>query len=451
MAITKLAILPLVWAALAAGQDYTGPSVLSRRGGGGGGTGPRAALSFRPFLSLTSSLETGSPFYNRAGLANPAAELSYGTLYGGDAVLGLIGGRAWRKTSLNLNFNGNFRKYTGNSARDGNNEFLQFTATRRLTRRLTASLGGNISSFTGGNLYFGNPGQENFIDRGLGGATPQTEILNGRVNSIAALVDVTFQKSARLSFNGGVDRFSTKRSGGEIGVNGNRARGDAVYRLTRRINVGMDYSVTRIDYTRTFGRSSIQTLRASFATRLGRSWEVSTQAGISRVYTLGVERVEISPEVAAIIGQTFGFDVAEKVTRIPDVAVRLTRTFRRASLSFSYARGATPGNGVILTSRQQNFDAGFSYTAVKKWNFGANAGFNENDAIGVSQGVNAYTSKHAGGGATYQLRRYLFLNMQTGYQKFSGANLPIQANSRNQFRASVGLSFSPGDQPLALR
>ena len=107
--------------------------------------------------------------------------------------------------------------------------------------------------------------------------------------------------------------------------------------------------------------------------------------------------------------------------------------------------------GVILTSRRQNFDTTYSYTAVKKWNFGAHAGIDGNKALGANQGVAGFASKRAGGGATYQLRKFLFLNMQLEFQKFSGANLPLLANQRNQLRASIGLSFSPGDQPLAFR
>ncbi len=452
MATMKLAILPLIWVALAAGQDYTGPSVLSRKGGGGGGRGGGGGLTFRPHLSLNSSFETGSPLFRSVAFGqNQAAEPVYANIYGGDAVIGLTGGRVWRRTSLNLNYNGNFRQYTGNSSRDGSNQFLQFTVSRRLTKRISVSLGESTSSFSGGYSYFGNTGQQAFNDRRLGSATPETEILSGRVKSTATLVDVTFQKSARLSFNGGADRFSTHRGNGQAGASGNRVRGDAVYRITRNVNVGMDYALSTIDYTRIFGSSSIQTLRSSFGTRLGRTWDVSIQAGVSRIYTLGIRGVTIVPEVAAIIGQPFGFEIAETVTSIPDVGGRLIKTFRRSSLAINYARGSTPGNGAILTSKQQFFNSIFTYTAVKKWHFNAHSGFNENNAVGTTQLASGYKSRRAGGGATYQLRKILFLNMQVEYAKFSGVGLPIRANQRNQIRASVGLSFSPGDQPLALR
>jgi hypothetical protein len=265
---------------------------------------------------------------------------------------------------------------------------------------MVVSLGESTAAFTGGYGYFGNTGGQAFNDRRLGTATPENEILNGRVRSNATLLDVTFQKSARLSFNGGADRFSTVRSGGQIGANGNRVRGDAVYRLTRRINVGLDYSLSQINYTGTFGSSSINTLRASFATRLGRSWELSTSAGVSRVYTLGIVQVTIAPEVVAIIGQPLGLEVAETVIRIPDVGAKLTRTFRRATMTFNYARGTTPGNGAILTSKQQLYDITYTYTAIRKWHFSAHSAFNENSAIGPNQLVRGYKSNRAGAGAT---------------------------------------------------
>jgi hypothetical protein len=163
------------------------------------------------------------------------------------------------------------------------------------------------------------------------------------------------------------------------------------------------------------------------------------------VETLGLARVAIDPVIAEIIGRSVGIAAIYRINWVPAAAATLTRNFHNAVLTFSYERGVTPGNGLYLTSRTESGGAGISYTGIRKWNLGATGSYGTYQSL--TQDLGKYTGYSVGGGATYNLTKSLHFISRYDYRYYDVGNTSLQ---RNTSRASIGLSFSPGDVPLAL-
>jgi len=258
--------------------------------------------------------------------------------------------------------------------------------------------------------------------------------------------DLTYQKTARLSFNMGGDGFlARRRSSSLYGVTGYRARGDVAYRTSRFATTGFAYNFTHYDFTKGFGASDIHTVQIAQSFRIGRSWELGLKVGGARVETLGLVSVAVDPVITAITGQGRTVEAIYRIVWVPSMEGALTRSFRRASLTFSYARGVSPGNGVYLTSRQETADASFSYTGIRKWNLGLSGGYSSFGSL--SRQLGNYEAYNGGGGATYNATGALHLIIRYDYRHQAVTNNRFQ---RDTYRAYVGFGFSPGDLPLSL-
>jgi opacity protein-like surface antigen len=257
---------------------------------------------------------------------------------------------------------------------------------------------------------------------------------------------VTYQKTARLSFNAGADAFVTRRRSSALyGFTGYRVRGDLAYRTSRYATTGVAYDFTHFEYTKGFGGSDIHTVQFVQSFRLGRYWELSARAGGSRVETLGLTRVAIDPVIAAIVGRSSAVEVIYRINWVPSADVTLTRAFRHASMSFDYQRGVTPGNGLFLTSRQEAATGSYTYTGIRKLNIGLQAGYS---SIGsLTQTIGNYAGLTGGGGLTYNLTKALHFVTRYDYRHYDVDQTTFK---RNTYRVTMGFAFSPGDVPLAL-
>src|SRR5437588_418485 len=71
---------------------------------------------------------------------------------------------------------------------------------------------------------------------------------------------------------------------------------------------------------------------------------------------------------------------------IPYASAQLTRRFARSSLTFNGDTGASPGNGVYLTSRQTSAGVGYSFTGLKRWTMAAQGSYSSLSTLGQSLG-----------------------------------------------------------------
>jgi hypothetical protein len=416
--------------------EYTGPSVLSR--GGGGGVAPASPIAFRPYVNVAGLYTSGLT----GATVRPDGTLADDDRFGGEGALGLYGYRGWKRTVVGLNYRGDYRRYAPSSHYDRSNHFLVFGVTHNPNRHVSITLRQGAGSFTQNHGYFGAFG---FYDPTFA-HVPHDELLDTRTTYSTSMADVSFNKSPRLSFNFGGSGFTVRRQASALyGVTGASARADAAYRLTRRTTVAADYLFTHFGFNKAFGSSDLHSVAGNYSIQITRWWQVALRAGVLRLETLSLGVVQVDPLVAAIIGRTTGYSAFYRKDLQPTFSLQLSRQFRHATAHAAYHYGATPGNGIYLTSRQNSFSAGYSYTGMRHWNFSSSAHYR--DLEGVGQELRNYRSTGGSASVTRTLGdRNLYLTARCDVRRsIAGQNF-----KRNFRSVSIGLAYSPGDVPLRL-
>ena len=260
-----------------AGDEYSGPAILSR--GQTPGAQTESPIAFRPYVGLSGIYDTGLvPVTPSSTTGAPTADI-----YGLELNLGAYTYRSWKHTTLALDYRGNFRDYPDATYWDGTDQFLSLILTHRPNKRVTFTLreqGGTYSRnyFLSSTLGALDP---NYLQ------LPQNDIYDNRVVFLGTSADVTYQKSARLSFNiGGEGSLVRRQSSALYGVTGGVARADVEYRATRHSTIGVDYRFTYYDYTKGFGNTEIQSVGLNYSTRLSPHVQFSARIGGARCHEL---------------------------------------------------------------------------------------------------------------------------------------------------------------------
>ena len=411
-----------------------GPSVLSR--GAGGGVAPEDGLAIRPYINLSS-------VYNSALVGEqtgPDGATQGG--FGGEAAVGLYGYKNWRHTVLGLNYRGDYRRYERRSYLEGTNQFLTFGITHQPSRHLTISLREGAGTYSRNTSYLGTFG---FYDPTFA-QVPQDEILDTRTIYMTTMADVTYLKSARLSFNFGGTGFVVRRQKSSLyGVVGGSGRVDAMYRASRRTTLGVDYFFTHFGYNKAFGTGDMHSVGADYSVAVSPSWELRFRAGMLRIETLGLSTVQLDPEVAAILGRSQGVAASYRVFTRPSYSGQIAGKVGHGSVSFSYNHGASPGNGVFLTSQQDSGMASYGYTGMRYWSFSSS--FIYTQMRSVAQDIGLYRNVGGAFGASRSIgSRNVFLTARADLRHtIAGTGF-----LRNYQTVTVGVAYSPGDVPLRL-
>jgi hypothetical protein len=415
--------------------DYMGPSVLSR--GAAASAAPWDSLTFRPYININAMYNSNLA---TAGPAGGAGESSGG--FGGEGALGLYGYKGTERTVVGLNYRGDYRRYDRQSAYDGSNQFLTFGVSHQPGRHVTITARAGAGTYTRQFSYLGTFG---FYDPSFA-EIPQDELLDNRTTYLTTMADVTYRKSARLSFNIGGTGFVIRRQKSSLyGVVGGTARADTTYRLTRRQTVAVDYLYTHFGYDKAFGSGDLQSVGANYSVAVARRTELRFRAGALRVETLALAKVALDPDIAAILGRAYGVAAFHALYTQPSYSGQIVQRFRHGSLAGGYSHGAMPGNGIYLTSRQNAATASYSYTGMRRWSLISR--FSYTDMNSVGQDIGAYRRLSGGGGATRSIARTnLYLTARADVQR----TVAGEAFSRNYVTATVGLAFAPGDVPLRL-
>ena len=420
------------------GQTYEGPSILSRDKSLIGQRGGRL-IDFRLYGEMTGIYDSGlTPV-----ATDPQGNLlNIGGNYGVEAGFGVIGSRRWRRDKIALEYHGAYRHYQNAAYFDGVDQFLNLGYSHSLKRRLYLDLKetvGTSSLANGAFTYLPLTNTDLF-------AVPANELFDNRTSYLQSRVDLTWQKSARLSFGIGGEGFVVRRRSLALaGLNGYNTRANVAYRLTRRQTISASYSYGYFDFQRAFGNSNIQTVVLGYSAGLSRRWDFALQAGGSRVESLGLTLVSIDPAVAAIVGRGVAVVTFFRQVHIPNAEARLIRRFDRSALTLNYSTGATPGNGVYLTSRQNVGSASYSYAGYRRLTAGFTASYSELSTLGQSLGK--YTNVQGGAGFTYKLVRDTHMEVRYDYRRYTTENAFYKKDSQ---RISVGFAFSPGETPIAI-
>ena len=418
------------------GSEYSGPAILSR------GENPvpqnAAPVAFRPYIGFSGVYDTGL----LAVGVNSKGEIPTTDLYGEELNLGAYTYRNWKRTTLSLDYRGNFRHYSS-SYWDGTDQLLSLALSHRSSKRTTFTLREQAGTYS---RYYALGAPLGELDPSYL-QTPQNDIFDNRVIFLSTSGDLTYRASGRLSFNfGGDGNLVRRRSSALYGLTGAIARADMEYRVTRHSTIGVDYRYMRYDYTRGYGNSNIHSVGLNYSTQFSPHLQFSARVGGARVETLSLAEITLDPAVAALLGESVAIQSAHRLNYIPDIQARLTDTFRQSRFSLAYYNTVDPGNGVYLTSHSNQGTASYSYTGVRYWNFGADASYGRMNAL--LQTIGAYTTYGAGVGITRELGKGFHAVGRMDARHYDIA--VTSAFSHNEYRATLGLTFSPGDLPLAL-
>jgi hypothetical protein len=419
--------------------QYSGPAILSRGEAPAAMSAPR--IDFRPFFTFGASWDDGL-----AGVSvNEKGDLASKSSYGLDFGWGVSGTHSWRRTKVGLDYMGSTNHYFQQTFYDTINHSLLLGITHQLTRRAIFSFRESAG------MYSRNPGllrlpQTVPFDPSTS-YIPTTDFFDNRTFYSTTQADLAYQKTARLSFDFGGTYFTTLRRSKDLyDGRGEAAQGDMQYRISRRTTLGTGYGYQRFRYPGVSGGADTHAVNFSIGTRLSRLTEFTGYFGGIRGEMKFVETVQLSPIIAALLGITSSSRVLHTIVYAPNVGVRMSRTFSRGVAYVGAGNSVTPGNGLFLTSTALEVFGGYSYTGMRKWSFGASAGWTRSRSYGIAQGV--YASESGSLSASRQLVRYVHFVVSYAARRYDSPD--FNKYNRIFHSARIGLGFAPGDVPLRL-
>jgi hypothetical protein len=258
----------------------------------------------------------------------------------------------------------------------------------------------------------------------------------------------TFQKSVRLSYNVSSSVFAVRRDAAPLaGVTGKNAGGDVQYRLSRSNTIGVNYEYRHYGFTRTTsGGSDLHLATGSFSTRPTRHVEFSASGGLMRIESTFLQSTRVDPLIAALLGITQQVQVVHTIAYRPTLSARLSKATREGLLYVSGGTGATPGNGIFLTSYMNRVIGGFSYIGARHWTIDTQAGRAWGRATGTLQGNYGGTTGTVSVART--LFRWVHLTSQFSMRQYQSSDYSLY--NRRIYTAMIGLGFSPGELPLRI-
>ncbi len=373
-----------------------------------------------------------------------SSDASNSSLWGYMVRGGVYGTKSWRKTDLSLSYAGGYTAYTRSSGFNGTNQSLVIGLSHSINKRLflQSSVIGTIwnRAYGYGFGYF-TPGQA--LDPALN-PLPLDDIYDSTTYTFTNANTLGYQFTPRTSFGATGGPFVTKRTNTLISVAGIFASGDISHRITRSQTLTAAYTFNQFNFSGRYGNSAITMASLGWAWR-GRRWDANLTAAIARIESEGLEMVQLDPAVAEIVGFSTGTQAYYKLNYYPTFRALLASRFRRSTVGVTAFRQIRPGNGVILTSLTTGGYAYASYTGLRKWTMSARTGVAQYK--GLIRFTNSTTNFDAGGQVGYQLRSDLQFSAAMYYRKQSTSGTDFR---RDGFRITVGISYSPGDIPLAL-
>jgi hypothetical protein len=417
-------------------QGYGGPSLLSRGGNTPGRRG-RAPMDFNIYAAVRGTYDTGmiAPVIDESGNVNSVAT------QGLQAEIGAYGAKAWRRSSLGMDYRGDYRRYTTSSGFNGTNQALSLDFMHQFSRRLSV-----FARQTGGttNRAFGGFSAPAFISPGQFGV-PLNEIYDSRVYFAQTSAGASYQTSARTNYFVEAAGFLVKRTDPAlIGMQGYSGGGGVQHRLTRSDTIGVSADYIHFEYPRIYGETDAQSLSIDYSRMLTRNIDLRISGGAFRATTVGTQAVELSPEVALILGRSSGVAAFSRTVISPQVDVGVGYTMERGRLQAGYTRGIGAGNGIYITTERESLDAGYSYSGIRRMSIGVSAAYTRAKSVGLTLGD--YSSIQGGGGVSYRLSEYLDLSAQADRRRFRAPGIP----GRSGTFLSIGLAFSPSRFPLAI-
>jgi hypothetical protein len=361
--------------------------------------------------------------------------------YGAQAEIGVYGTHSWRRTVLGLDYRGDYRYATQRRNFNGTNQVLSLDIMHTASRRTALFLretGGTTNRAFGGFLA---PAIVDPLSLNLA----NDELFDTRIYFSQTTGGISYRSSARMTYTLSGDGFFTKRPDARlISVSGYRAGADADYRVSSRLTIGGRYHYMVFQYPRVYGDAEMHGAQLKIARRMTRNIEVNFMGGPMHVRASGTQRVQLSPEVAAILGRPTGVEAFTRKAWVPQISATVSYIFERSRFTAAYATGISPGNGVYLTSLRSTTSAGYSFTGIRKLSLGISARYTELSSRATN--LEKLAMVGGGGGFNYAISRLFNLSSQFDYRKFRSGGVP----GREGFYFAAGFTVSPTRLPLSM-
>jgi hypothetical protein len=381
-----------------------------------------------------------------AGTATPGAVTTSGASFGVSPSFSLSGRHYRNRDQFGLAYTAAYSLYSGASRYNGLNQNLALDYARHFTRGLSVNLS-ELGSIVSANYALQNPltmPGVSVANLSLA-ASPSLQVLDQRTRQFQTMATVTWQKSARLSFSWGGGFFAVDRSGAGLAGNvGYQAQADVTYRYTGRTTIGMYYSYSSYIFPKHESLSDSNTEGLIFSYAFNRVTQLRLRGGISRLETLAYTLVPINPVIAAVIGQTSGIADIYSLRWTSDISAQFVRDLGHSrTFNVSFARGSSPGNGMILGGIQEVATAAFSARLLRRYLFSVTAG----KTILTSQAQNTgnYSTDLFGMGLSRPLPRGVETHFNVSYSRYTVTGMP---GIQSQFTVSSGVTWGPGPGKL---
>lgn len=432
--LAVLALLAFTATCRAQRMGFGGPSILSRAGAPVGRSGGRA-IGFRPYVSVMARYDT-----DLGSLADGQQGSNHS---GGDASWGIYGVRKGARNVIGLNYSGNYRYYTHSGRQNGTSHFASLNFAQQVSPRteVFVSAGGSSYSY----VWIGQR-TPLIADPFLGINDPADEGFDNRTNALTGSGGLRHMLTDRLSVGLAGRGFSVRRQDKAfVDLQGYSVSGNVGYQLSRTQSIGGSYNYSYYFFPGGFGNSLVHSVHLDYMHRLSPEWNLSLGVGAYRVESQRLVRVAVDPILAAITGQNAALEAYHGTSYGPSVQATLARRFERATLSFYYRRGVSPGNSFLMTSAHENGGVHYSYTATQRLNIGFD--FTARRYSSLTQGIGRYTNVGGGVSMGYRLWRFLHFTMHARMYRWGVGNSDFE---RDRLSVAAGLSFSPGETPLSL-
>jgi hypothetical protein len=420
-------------------QEYTGPAVLSR-----------SYSVSRPLIpqQLKWTESVGINFsYNSGAIetVNANGSLSSAALLGTMVNWAISGRHYFRRDQIAVNYAGSYSQYgAGPSAFNGLNNSIAVDYSHVLSRRVRLNVTG-LGSMLSQNYVLDNAtlSPETSVANINLASSPNIQITDAGTKQFSTQIDLTFQQSSRLSFDGGVSYFAVVRDApGLLGMTGEQGRGDMNYRLTRQMTVGAYYSYSYYIFPQGFGTTDTNTVGAIFSYAFTSTMQLRLRGGISYVNSREFQPAIIAPYIAALLGQTSGLIDAYTKVATSDISAQFVKDFRRGkTFTVAYAHGISPGNGIYQTSEQQSMSANFGMRFFRTYQLGASVGRDTLTAVGVSQAtLGSYASEYGRITLSRGFHNGVALNFAAEFRHYVISNSAVL---ENQLHLTSGVSWGP--------
>ena len=422
---------------------FGGPAVMGR--GTGSGTGQRGGsdMGLGFFAGVQGSYDNGL-----TGLSlNSSGQLTNGASLGVDGYAGVFGSKRIRRGSFGINYVGHYRHYTRISNFNGADQNLSIFTNRQLTKRSTLSFNasGGTTNRPFGMQMFGM----NMDSMGGGIFAPNAELFDNRIYYGSGGLEYVLQKSARLSYGMSGSGFFTRRTGSILfGVTGTSASGNVAYRISRRQTISVGYQFIFFNFTRNFGDTYGNGAQVGYSIQMGKRTQFAFQGGAMRLESLGLRSSQLDPVIAALIGVSTVQEVFYNTFYLPTGNASLTfQPNRLHSFSVSAGMMASPGNGVINTSRMTSAGAMYNYTGIRNLGINVSSFYNRmSSLVGDNQ---SFESMQTTLGLSRRINSQLFASFNLGNRRFLQSS--TNTFQRNSNFAALGITWSPKEIPISIR